>query len=677
MPYQMIRLIPGIDVEQTPTLNQAGWSQSNMIRWFEGLPQKRGGWTQISSNTFSGTARGLHAWADLLGNPYIGIGTNSNLEVFSGGTIYDITPLVHTTDETPDFSTTSTSTTVTIGDTHYTPSIGQEVNINVPVSVGGIVLQGTYAVVSVPTTSTYTITAASAATSDVAHGGAVPSFTTTMGSADVTVTLDDHGLVAGNVFTVQVSTAVGGLTLLGQYTVSSPMTNTFVITAGSLASSGATVSENSGDAQLQYLLAPGEASATVEYGYGVGAYGAGPYGQSDGSSSITLQLRQWFLGNWGQDLVGNPTGGTLYYWVPPYTTGNLATAITGTDVPLTVNSSLVANPQQMMIAFGCDPVGGGTQDPNLVRWSDVGDFTDWLATSSNQAGSFRIPSGSMIVGGITGPQYVLFWTDVDMWQMQYLGAPLVWGFTKIDAAVDLLAARAAGIFESVCVWVSNNNFFMFDGNTVRVIPCPVWDYFFNNLDRTQKDKVFCAINSWFAEATWYFPSTSGSGEVDSYVEYNIRENIWSYGSLSAGAQFVRTSWIDDNVYGAPIGTDTAGNLQQHETATDANGTALGEYVQSGYFEIADGALFTHMDKFIPDFLLTGNTPQVQYEILTQNYPVDTPITWGPFTFTGSSPQYNVLRARGRVAALRVYGSSVGTFWRLGGCRYIGSPAGRR
>lgn len=154
-------------------------------------------------------------------------------------------------DAAVDFSTTVGSATVTIAGFTDTPIAGGYINVGVMVSVGGLILDGFYQVDSVPASGSVTVTASANATATVTSGGAVPSFATSTSSATVTVTLNNHGLLAGDTFTVEVSTAVGGLTLLGPYTVKAgPTTNTFTFDAPNVAGSSETVSENSGQTQL-------------------------------------------------------------------------------------------------------------------------------------------------------------------------------------------------------------------------------------------------------------------------------------------------------------------------------------------------------------------------------------------------------------------------------------------
>lgn len=152
---------------------------------------------------------------------------------------------------TPDFSTLLGSPNVTVGGFGATPLAGGYVSIVVPVAVAGLVLQGFYQVLSVPSSSSAVIVADGNAASAVTSGGAVPTFTTQAQSDIVVVTLANHGYLAGDTFNVQVSTAVGGLNLSGPYTVVlTPTTDTFTITASQIAGSTETVSENDGDASL-------------------------------------------------------------------------------------------------------------------------------------------------------------------------------------------------------------------------------------------------------------------------------------------------------------------------------------------------------------------------------------------------------------------------------------------
>ena len=149
---------------------------------------------------------------------------------------------------TPNFSTVLTSDVVTATIVQHDLVTGNWINIVVPVSIGGLILQGLYQVVTVLNANEITFNAASNATGTVNNGGQLPIFTTTLNSATVSVNLPTHDLLAGNTFTVQEATLCGGLILSGPYivaTITDPNNFTFVDTATATANDVET--ENSGN----------------------------------------------------------------------------------------------------------------------------------------------------------------------------------------------------------------------------------------------------------------------------------------------------------------------------------------------------------------------------------------------------------------------------------------------
>lgn len=669
MPFEKIVLRAGVNTQATPMLNEASWSASNLIRFFQGLMQKLGGWARIISTPLTGVCRGMLAWADLTGNAYLACGTEQRLQVVVNGVLYDITPIRVTHNVAVDYSTVNATKTVTIKDVAHGGLANDGVTVLNPISVGGIVLQGIYTIQTVVDADNYTITAASNATSTVNHGGAAALFNVTNGSNVVTVTLNNHGKALNDVYTVWVSTVVGGITLFGDFIVQSVTNaNVFVINGPGSASSTTSGSENGGQTRLQYLLPSGLASAGIGVGYGIGGYGFGPYGVG-ASSAFTAPLRQWSMDAWGQQLLASPSYGALYAWDPSLGVFvNPATIISG--APAQMTGFFVAMPQQQVVTFGATDPSTGNIDPNLIRWSDVANYNVYTASTTNQAGSYRIPRGSKIIGGIQGPQYGLLWTDLALWAMQYIQPPLVYGFNEIATGCGLLSKRARCIQGTDVFWASQSSFFEYSGGQIQAMECPVWDIMFKNLNSSQIDKVLLAADTPFNEFFTFFPSATGSGEVDTYLKYNKIDQVWDYGSL------IRTAWIDQSAYGNPIGVDGSGLIQQHEISNDADGTSILSSATSGWFKLNDGQLFIFIERMIPDLVLTGNAT-INVTVYTADYPTDTPTTYGPYSVT-STTEYIIIRSRSRLARVQISSTAdLGSFWRLGEMLYMATPSGRR
>ena len=52
MPLQKLQFRPGVNRETTSYTNEGGWFDCEKIRFRSGVPEKIGGWTKNSPNTF-------------------------------------------------------------------------------------------------------------------------------------------------------------------------------------------------------------------------------------------------------------------------------------------------------------------------------------------------------------------------------------------------------------------------------------------------------------------------------------------------------------------------------------------------------------------------------------------------------------------------------------------------
>lgn len=667
MAFGVVALNPGIDTQHTPAQLTHGWSAANLVRFRDGFPEKMGGWAHLNATALTGTALGMHAWADLNGTPYLMAGTEQRAQVYFSGSLYDVTPIRKTKNVTPNFSTQINSNVVTVTGTNHGASPGDWVYISTPISIGGLLLYGYYLVQTLLDINDYTIQAATTATSTVSNGGTLAQFTTTINSQTVTVALANHGLTTGQNFNIETVSQVGGLNLFGNVTVTVLSSSSFTFQWGVQATFNDTEYENGGNVQFEYLIDTGLAYNQLVGGYGSGLYSAGYYGEAN-TPAFPGHAKQWFWDNWGEFGLGNPVGDTLYVWMP--LTGGLQRATAVTNAPAIINASFVAMPQRIAVALGSSV--NGVFDPSLISWSDAEDYTDWTATVSNQAGTFRIPTGSKVVGGIQAPLQALVWTDIDLYVMQYQGLPFVWGFTKIADGCGLISARAPGVIGNMVVWPGPQGFFVFAGGSVQPLECPVWRTFYKNVNMAQLDLIACKVNVAFNEIEWHYPSGTNT-QNDSYILYNVLDGTWSVGSLG------RSAWVGQSPLGTPIGADYTGLLQQHEVGYSADGGNMSSYVISGLMDVSNGHDFIFMDQFLPDFVdsvpvaPTPSSPQISLTgYRTPNDP--TPKGYGPYPTIGV--QYISTRFRGRLAQMMISDTSQG-FWRLGEVRYRFVPDGSR
>lgn len=686
MPWASVMLQPGGNVEETPTYRQTGYLRTNNGRFKNGLFQKLGGWLKYVDIVFGGTIKSLWGWQDLNRVKRLSVATTSAVTVVATGVPAVITPQTLDTDDTPDFSTTNTDATVTVVDVNTS---GLTTNVVVyfrtPISIGGIILSGTYQIATIVGATSYTIEAQSAATATEANAGTVPEFVTAVDSAAVTVNLDDHGQVVGNDVVFPIATSVGGISILGRYTVTSVTSaDVFVITASEAATSIDTQEMNGGDAGLTYYIALGPAASGV--GYGVGDYGEGDYGK--GTSSVAVQTgtpitaTDWTQDNWGEILIACPEGGGVYYWQPNSGFSNLALIPGG---PLFNDGAFVSMAQQQIITWGSSidaRLSGGIgiyQDPLLVQWSDIGNFFEWTPEPANFARNYRIPTGSRCIAGAATKNRNLIWTDVDVHAFTFNSGSTVYSPNRVGSNCGIIGKHAWMQQADTVYWMGVGNFFQYAGSGVQPMPCPVWDAVFQNLHPDHQHKVQGASNSDFTEVGWLYPSLTGGGTLDRYVKFNVIEGTWDNGERD------RCAWLDRSVLGYPLGASSAGIVYAHENGFDDDNMPLLPLMETGYFYLDEGEQFTFIDEVWPDFkwgLFGGSeTAQILITLLCADAPGETPVEYGPYVVSKATPFVTPdapdgTRIRARQIALRVESIDTGSFWRLGKVRFRYAPDGR-
>lgn len=677
MPLTTVDLLPGVNKQITATQGMAQIIDANLIRFMYAgnkvLPQKLGGWSKFYPVSLGSAPRAMHAWEGLNADTYLAVGCEESLNVINNGVANNVTPRTFTSDSPPSFSTTAASTLVTIDDPNITTSSFDSIYILTPVAVGGIVLQGPYAIETALDADSYTVVAATEALSTEAAGGVVPDFSTVIDSPFINVELTNHGYAVGEAFAVPTLTAVGGIDIFGSYIVQVVTdADNFTIIASTTASSTASGFMNGGDASIVYFIG-GAPSASA--GYGVGGYGDGGYGigvapTADSGSPITAT--NWTLDNWGSILIATPADGPIFTWSPD---SGFPVAVKIVDAPLINGGAFIAQPAQILVSWASSQ--GGVQDPLSINWSEAGDYTNWTVSSQTQAGGYRLPTGSKIVGGMAGPNFSIIWTDVECWSMDYIEPPFVFGFNTIGQNCGLISRNGYAVLNSVVYWFSNNKFCRLLGEDVQTIPCTVWDFVFQDLDTSPAalDKIAVGSNSLFGEIWFFFPSASGgTGEIDSYVKYNPDLNVWDSGRLA------RSAWIDQSPVGEPVGADPTGIIYQHEISPDADGQPMLPSFRTGFFQIADGEELTFIDWMIPDFTYgyEASAPSaiLQVTVYFQDYPNAAVKSAGPFTVSAATEYVN-LRLRGRMVSLEISSNDLGSWWRFGGLRFRSTADGKR
>ena len=629
MPLQKFLFNPGINKEGTAYTAEGGWFDGNLVRFRKGLPEKIGGWAKNSLNAYKGTGRKLHAWVNLQGTKFLGVGTRLKLYIQEGDAFNDITPLRLTTSAGDvTFSASNGSSTITATDTNHGAVAGDFVTFSGASSLGGnvtaAVLNQEYEVLAVTSANAYTFTAKD-----------------TSGTT-VTANASDSGN--------------GGSSVVGAYQINIGL-DTYV--QGS--------------------------------GWGSGTWGGGTFG-SVSALSASSQLRLWSIDNFGEDMLSCVRAGGVFFWDNTDTVSVRAKALedlSGANLPPTVGLQvIVSDIDRHAIVLGADPINtDGTArtsviDPLLIAFCDQENILEWEPKSTNTAGSLRLSSGSQIIGGIRARQEVLIWTDTSLYSLQFIGPPLTFGLNLINEGVGLIGPNAAVNSPAGIFWMDRKGFYVYNGS-VQNIPCSVHSYVFDDINEEQNFQFFGFLNRQFNEVGWFY-SSSDSNLPNRYAVFNYVDNVWSIGQLD------RTAWIDEGIENNPRAAGAASSsyyIYDHETGNDADGSPMTNvYIESGDFDIGEGEEFQFIRRMIPDVKFTGtggSGQQINTVLKTRNYPGDSLVTDSTSAFTATTTKID-MRARARQAVVRfesdddaAEGVQLGVGFRVGGTRLDLRPNGRR
>ena len=690
MPFSKIIFKPGVNRENTRYTNEGGWYESQWVRFRQGSPEKIGGWTQYSPNTFLGVCRSLWNWVTLSFLNLVGVGTNLKYYLTYGTSYYDITPIRLTVTLGADpFQTQALSPIVTVTATSNGAFINDFVTFSGATTFAGLTLNGEYQILTTPSTSTFTINAGSNASTGTSGGGSsvVAAFQVNTGPATQT---PFNGWGAGNFGlgpwgtgqTVKNSLQIWNAYNFGENLIFGPRGGSiyYWYASSGVATRGVLLSSTGGTVTIT-IATP----AVI-------------------TSNVTLPNNSAIqLGTTGA-LPTGLTAGTTYYVVNVSGTSfNLATTQNGSpintsgsqsgvqsisnlvDVPLYQNYIQVSDSSNFVIVFGTNAIGTTTLDPMLIRWSDQQNPTVWYPDITNQAGDVRLSHGSQIITAIQTRQEIFVLTDAAAYSLQYLGPPYVWGVQLLGENTTIIGPNAAVYASGVVYWMGIDKFYMYDGR-VQTLSSDLRRYVFQNINYNQNQQVYCSTVEGFNEVWWFYVSGSGD-QCNAYVVYNYIEKNWYYGTIG------RTAWLDTTLQNNPIGATYNGYLLNQEDGVDDNETGtpapIDAYISSSEFDVGDGDHFVFIDRILPDLTFSGSTsgtnPATTMTLiaLTDSGSGATQIKDNTVNYTAT---YNITeeftgqvytRIRGRQMIFKMESNQAGTTWQLGAPRFNMRLDGRR
>jgi len=176
----------------------------------------------------------------------------------------------------------------------------------------------------------------------------------------------------------------------------------------------------------------------------------------------------------------------------------------------------------------------------LIRNCAAGNAKDWVSADANEVNvaTGKIVQGLPVRGGSNAPSG-LFWSLDSLIRVSYIGGtgtPIqYWRYDIISSQSSILSSQSAIEYDGVYYWCGVDRFLLYNG-TVKEIPNSFnQNYFFDNLNYNERQKVWVTKIPRFGEIWWFYPR-GGATECTDAIIYNVRENVWYDAGEASGAR---------------------------------------------------------------------------------------------------------------------------------------------
>ena len=384
-------------------------------------------------------------------------------------------------------------------------------------------------------------------------------------------------------------------------------------------------------------------------------------GSINGTTTFTLAALNARVGA-GQTITGSgiPSGTTVVS-VTLLAVVMSAAAVTTASITATFDNNIA-------VSGGCvvlHPYLFIYGNNGLIQNSSAGDFDNWVSAdaNANNTSTGKIVRGLPLRGGSSSPSG-LFWSTDSLVRVSFAptsagGQNFYWTYDLISSQTSIMSSQSVIEYDGIFYWAGVDRFLMYSG-AVQEIPNDVnQNYFFDNLNFAQRQKVWATKVPRYGEIWWFYPKGDATECTDAII-YNVREKTWYDAGEALGAQ--RSAGVFSEVLPKPIWAGNVVNstgdytLWQHETGTNEIFLTSVNAIRS-YFETANlgfltgtvGAtqkpgdnLWTRIERVEPDFVQTGDMTVV---ITGRGYAEDVNQESGPFTFTPNTLKIDMREQR--------------------------------
>ena len=403
-------------------------------------------------------------------------------------------------------------------------------------------------------------------------------------------------------------------------------------------------------------------------------------GSINGTTTFTLAAANVRVAA-GQSISGTgiPSGTTVTLVV--------GTAVTMSAAATTAASITATFDNNIAVSGGCvviHPYLFVYGNNGLIQNSSAGDFANWVSPDANASNvaTGKIVKGLPIRGGSTSPSG-LFWAVDALIRVSFQpsssgGVNYYWAYDLVSSQTSIMSSSSVIEYDGIFYWAGVDRFLCYNGVVQEIPNSNNQNYFFDNVNMAQRQKVWATKVPRYGEIWWFYPKGDATECTDAII-YNVRDKTWYDAGQAPGAR--RSAGVFSEVFPKPIWAGNEANseggytLWQHETGVDSiyltNVDAVKSYFETynigtlgglvGSVQQPGDNLWTRLERIEPDFVQQGDMSVV---VTGQGYAEDTVVSSDPYVFSPSTLKID-MREQRREMRLRFESNTAGGTYQTG------------
>jgi hypothetical protein len=288
----------------------------------------------------------------------------------------------------------------------------------------------------------------------------------------------------------------------------------------------------------------------------------------------------------------------------------------------------------------------------LIKNCSAGNFNDWVSADANETSvaTGKVVKGLPLRGGTTSPAG-LFWTLDSVVRVTYAPSTVnninfYWKYDLITSQSSIMSSQCVIEYDGIFYWIGVDRFLMYNGVVQEIENNQNQNYFFDNLNYAQRQKVWATKVPRWGEIWWFYPKGDATECTDAII-FNVRSKAWYDAGQALGAR--RSAGTFSEVFRQPIWggwepNNAGGYTQwQHETGTNQvylnNVDAIDSYFETPVLGTYTGLVgstqqpgdnvWTRCERIEPDFVQSG---QMYLVVTGKGYADDVDQPSDPYTF---------------------------------------------